>query len=86
MELIALISVTRLNPEFYGEKPDRAKYYRRILTEAVHELGHAFGLPHCTIPTCVMYFSNSIDDTDRKGYNFCKRCKTRLQNIINKLR
>lgn len=50
----------------------------RILKEAVHELGHTFGLAHCRNPDCVMRFSNSLADTDRKGTGFCAICRRRL--------
>lgn len=74
----ALISISRLKPECYG-MPAHQKLFRwRILTEAIHELGHALGLPHCEYPGCVMYFSNWIGDTDRKGPEFCYRCRRRI--------
>jgi archaemetzincin len=47
----------------------------RALKEAVHELGHTFGLPHCPDGRCVMHFSNSLEDTDRKEASFCCQCK-----------
>ena len=78
----ALISAFRLKPEFYG-MPSNTKVYRwRIFTEAVHELGHALGLPHCEYPGCVMYFSNWIGDTDRKGPKFCYRCGKRIERLV----
>ena len=83
-EKIALISVTRLKPEFYGLKSNTELLKRRVLTEAIHELGHTFGISHCSNPQCVMHFSNSILDTDRKGFFFCKRCKTLLEKNIEK--
>ncbi len=74
----ALISTFRLRPELYGMPYNQKLFRWRILTEAVHELGHALGLPHCEFPGCVMYFSNWIGDTDRKGPEFCYRCKRRI--------
>jgi archaemetzincin len=53
---------------------ERAHFLRRVLTEAVHELGHTYGCSHCSNPKCVMFFSNSLHDTDRKGPEFCGRC------------
>jgi archaemetzincin len=78
----ALISTFRLRPEFYGG-PSNPKVYRwRILTEAIHELGHAIGLAHCDYPGCVMYFSNWIGDTDRKGPKFCYQCRKRIDRLL----
>ena len=70
----AVFSTARLDPRFYGEPEDEAILLRRAATEAVHELGHVFGLGHCTRPRCVMWFSNTRAETDRKGSEFCPRC------------
>lgn len=69
-----LISVYRLDPRFYKEKYLEKIFYIRILKEAMHELGHTFGLGHCPEKTCVMHYSNTLEDTDYKEDRFCKRC------------
>jgi archaemetzincin len=74
----AVISFTRLRQSFYKLSEDQELFHRRILTEAVHELGHTFGLGHCGNPRCVMFFSNSLMDTDRKGSEFCQKCRSHL--------
>lgn len=74
----ALISLFRLKPEFYGEKPSMELLVERATKEAVHELGHTFGLMHCSNPFCVMYFSNSIFETDRKQSLFCNKCRMKI--------
>nr|WP_243666411.1 matrixin family metalloprotease [Vulcanisaeta sp. JCM 16159] len=53
-----------------------------MLKEVLHELGHSFGLDHCADPRCVMYFSNTIEDTDRKGPGYCQRCMARLRSLL----
>ena len=58
---------------------DEESLRRRAVKEAVHELGHTFGLSHCANPRCVMRFSNSLGDTDRKGSEWCELCKQELQ-------
>ncbi len=70
----ALISLWRLKPEFYGDTTDIELFSVRALKEAVHELGHTLGLRHCSRSTCVMHFSNSIFDTDKKQGFFCDQC------------
>ena len=78
---VALISVFRLREEFYGLFKDQALFELRVLKEALHELGHTFGLIHCE-KECVMYFSNSIEDTDRKPPKFCEQCKVKLERFF----
>jgi archaemetzincin len=75
---VAIMSLCRLYPIFYGQKNDRELLLKRATKEAVHELGHTLGLRHCTNPECVMSFSNSIIDVDRKKRTFCETCRGRL--------
>jgi archaemetzincin len=57
-----------------------AEHFRgRALKEAMHELGHTFGLDHCADPDCVMWFSNTLGETDRKGAAYCPRCEEMLR-------
>ena len=81
----ALISLWRLRPEFYGDAPNMKLFLERTLKEAVHELGHTFGLRHCSRSSCVMHFSNSISDTDIKQSLFCDKCYLHATISINKL-
>lgn len=74
----AVISTFRLQESFYGREEDRSLLRERVLTEAAHELGHTYGLGHCALPECVMFFSNSIEDTDRKGHRFKGRCLEKM--------
>ncbi len=75
----AVISLARLNPEFYGLASNPRLFQERALKEAIHELGHLLGLGHCPDPACIMFFSNSLIDTDRKGPGFCSKCRRRLE-------
>jgi archaemetzincin len=75
---IAVISLTLLKQENYGLPGDLALLIERAQKEAVHELGHTFGLGHCQDGTCVMHFSNSLIDTDVKKISFCRHCQPRL--------
>ena len=69
----AVISLLRLRQEYYGLGSDRPRFVERAVKEAVHELGHTVGFGHCPDPRCIMHFSNSLADTDRKGPEFCAR-------------
>ncbi|MDD5496190.1 MAG: archaemetzincin family Zn-dependent metalloprotease [Candidatus Omnitrophica bacterium] len=75
---MAIISLARLRNEFYGLKPDNSLFIKRAVKEAVHELGHVWGLAHCSNPKCVMSFSNSLTDTDKKKSTFCHECQKKL--------
>jgi archaemetzincin len=75
----ALISICRLRQEFYGLTCNGELFVSRMVKEALHELGHAFGLIHCQDPQCAMFFSNSLIDTDRKREQFCTTCLKQLQ-------
>jgi archaemetzincin len=74
----AIISLYRLRQEYYGLASDNVLFLDRTTKEAVHELGHTFGLEHCSNAKCVMHFSNSLADTDLKQAAFCSRCRPKL--------
>lgn len=78
----ALISTHRLRPEFYGASSDSKLFEMRVLKEAVHELGHTLTLGHCKNPECVMFFSNSIVDTDVKQVSPCNDCLQKLRKAV----
>lgn len=75
---IAVISLTRLRQEFYRLPDDERLFHMRAIKEATHEIGNTYGFGHCQDPKCIMYFSNSLRDTDIKGPGFCKRCQQSL--------
>jgi len=75
----AIISLCRLRQEYYGLAPDEALFLERATKEVVHEIGHTFGLGHCSNIKCIMHFSNSLADTDLKEVNFCSGCRPRLE-------
>jgi len=74
----AIVSLARLKPEFYDERPAKGLLEERIVKEVIHELGHYLGLDHCHHSTCVMNFSPSVFDVDKKQKEFCDDCKIRM--------
>lgn len=77
---VAIISTCRLSNEFWNIPSDKESDLQRTLKEAVHEIGHTFGLDHC-YNSCIMRFSNSLNDTDEKPATFCDQCQKKLDNI-----
>lgn len=59
---------------------DFNNYIRRVRKEVVHELGHLIGLNHCSTSQCVMRFSNSVFEVDKKEHLFCFKCARKLMN------
>ncbi len=79
----AVISLARLRQSFYGLPEDEGLLLLRALKEAIHELGHTWGLAHCPDPLCVMHFSNSLRETDVKKAEFCPRCLSTLKSRLS---
>lgn len=72
---VAVASYFRLQNEVYGLPPDKQLSIERLQKEAVHELGHTFGLVHCHTLECVMRTSTYVEDIDTKGKRFCPACQ-----------
>lgn len=69
----SVISLARLQPLNFNQWEQRELLQKRVLKEAVHELGHTFGFQHCQNRQCVMRFSNNISDTDEKSDSYCQQ-------------
>ena len=74
-------SLYRLRNEHYGLEPNYELLIERFSKVIIHELGHAFGLIHCSNPVCVMRSSTYVEDLDQKNKQFCYRCRAELNRI-----
>lgn len=72
-------AVVGLAPLRAGSGADAGVLRSRLLTEAVHELGHLAGMRHCRRASCVMYPSRHIADSDHKQHAFCPECRPSLK-------
>lgn len=70
----AVVSVARLRQEFYGLPGDEGILLTRARKEALHELGHTFGLVHCPNRECAMSLSTSLAQVDIKRDEYCEGC------------
>ncbi len=69
---------------FGGDGEERL--VERAAKTAVHEIGHTLGLGHHVgNPECVMFFSENLADTDRKGRDFCPTCALTANLTLSRL-
>ena len=52
----------------------------RLAKECTHELGHTYGLIHCSDDRCAMARSASLAEVDAKGAGLSPRCRGRLRH------
>ncbi|MDY6971548.1 MAG: archaemetzincin family Zn-dependent metalloprotease [Thermodesulfobacteriota bacterium] len=72
-----MVSTYRLRENLSPIKAEEM-HRQRAVKEAVHELGHTFGLRHCKDPACIMHYCRTVRDVDRKSDQLCRYCKTLL--------
>jgi archaemetzincin len=71
----AVVSTHRLRNERLGMPSDPELLFARLTKEAVHELGHTFGLTHCLDPGCAMGRAATAGEVDIKGDTFIGHCQ-----------
>ncbi|HEY8142010.1 MAG TPA: archaemetzincin [Kofleriaceae bacterium] len=85
-ERVGVYSTARYQPSFYGEEDHYPApehwVMRRSLKVMAHEIGHMFGMEHCTYYECVMNGSNHLDETDRRPVHLCPVCLRKLHYAI----
>jgi archaemetzincin len=75
-----VVSSFRLLPELYGLPKNDDLVLSRLGKEAVHELGHNFGLRHCAQYDCVMHASTYAEEIDLKESAYCSECRRTIEN------
>ncbi len=76
----AVASTARLGD---GELPhDPRRLGARLEREALHEVGHTFGLVHCDEPRCVMARAAGLREVDEKKAQFCEFCRIGIEGVL----
>lgn len=79
---VAVLSLARLRQEFYGLPANRSLLLVRVAKEALHEIGHTFGLTHCVDTGCAMSLATNIRQLDAKGRDFCPTCAILIRETV----
>ena len=82
---VSVVSYARLKQNFYGLKENPFLTQLRIQKEAIHELGHTFGLTHCRSYGCPMSLSTDVDQLDNKGSALCSNCTVLFRDFASVL-
>ena len=84
-ERVGVQSFARQDPAFFGEPRGgdwQQVALRRATWTLVHEIGHMFGLTHCTYYECVQAGSNNQEESDRRPLHACPVCLRKLHSAI----
>jgi archaemetzincin len=82
---VAVASFARLDPAFYDTKrgPTWQKLVlARMAFTMIHEIGHTFGLPHCSYYECPFAGVNSTFELDRRPFHACPVCLRKLHRVL----
>lgn len=75
---VATLSIYRLHPKNRSKNSVSKKFQERMVREALHEVGHLYGLGHCEDAKCVMRACTCLPEVDAAGNKFCSECAARL--------
>lgn len=78
----AVISTYRLSRGPDERLVSREHFLQRVMKVALHEIGHAFNLPHCHIGRCVMRASNTLAELDEKLGYLCTYCELFFRDAL----
>jgi archaemetzincin len=76
----AIVSLFRPRGDADGILTPRPVYLRRLIKLSLHELGHTFGLEHCSKANCLMGFSSNLEKLDEGELALCDYCQILLSD------
>lgn len=68
---VAVCSLVRYDPRFYGKPVDDRLLLRRACKVLAHEICHMLGMRHCIFFNCLMNGSNHLAESDRRPLHLC---------------
>ena len=74
----ALLSLARLKADSGTLEMRDEMLRKRLVSEAIHQVGLLRGLAHCPNNRCVMFYAASVAEIDKRGQNLCANCRKRL--------
>ena len=87
---LGVVSLHRLHPDSPGydyEGPTKGRpdemLLRHTMDVLTHELGHSFGLRHCTYFSCVMQGFNCLEEAEGHAPDLCPVCLRKFLWIAN---
>jgi archaemetzincin len=80
---VSVVSTARMHQEFYSLPGNQKLTLSRIAKESIHELGHTFGLTHCSNPSCPMSIATGLEQLDAKGDLLCDGCVGLLHDTLS---
>lgn len=84
-ERVGVFSFARYHPRFHAERPDSNSRSLVLLRSAkiiAHEVGHMFGMAHCTAYLCAMNGCNHLAEADRQPLHLCPVCRRKLAHAV----
>lgn len=84
-----VFSFCRQDPTYYESVPrkrtvaEQQLLYQRASKTVCHEIGHTFGMQHCSFYQCLMQGSNGLDETDSRPMPLCPVCLRKLLWNLN---
>lgn len=77
----AIISLVRLRPDAGPSESRNELTMKRLVSEAIHQLGLIRGLAHCPNNRCVMFYAATAQEIDKRGSSMCANCRKRLMDL-----
>jgi len=79
-----IVSIFRLNEDNISVEAENV-FRKRIVKEAIHEIGHTFNLRHCKNKECIMNFCRSVNEVDLRNDVPCRYCEVLIEDEKNRL-